>query len=134
MKTLHHPLHSSLGFILTEACVSLALVGLVLGVASLLLTQHARATEYFLNERRAQLAAESCVERMRIGVLEVVDGNFTDDAGISYEIRVMNADAAWQPLQRVKILAVVGEKKRRAAQYSLNAYVDATVGSRGKGP
>ena len=133
MKTPQHHQRTSRGFILTEACVSLALVGLVLGVASLLLTQHSRATEYFLNQRRAQLAAESCVEKMRLGVLEVMDMSFTDDAGITYEIRVTEADAAWQPLRRVNVLAIVGEKKGRTARYSLNAYLDHTTASRGAG-
>ena len=53
---------------LTEAIVSLALIGMLLSAVSLLLTRHARATDYLLNYRRAQLAAESCVERMRAGV------------------------------------------------------------------
>ena len=134
MKPIQHQIHFSRGFILTEACVSLALIGLVLGVASLLLTQHARATEYFVNYRRAQLAAESCVERMRIGALEVVDGKFTDDTGILYEIRVTEADPAWQPLRRVHVLTIVGDKKVRPARYSLNTYLDPTKASRGVKP
>ena len=133
MKPFRHQRDSSRGFILTEACVSLALVGLVLGVASLLLSQHARATEYFVNYRRAQLAAESCVERMRIGAIEAIDAEFTDQAGIIYEVRVTEADAAWQPLGRVSVLAIVGGDKGRTARYSLNAYLDSTKASRGTG-
>ena len=125
---------ASRGFILTEACVSLALVGLVLGLASLLLTQHARATDYFMDYRRAQLAAESCVERMRVGDIEVTDLNFTDEAGIAYEIRVTEADAAWQPLRHVTVSVLAGKEKACPARYSLNTYVDPAIASRGKGP
>jgi hypothetical protein len=121
------------GFILTEACVSIALVGLVLGVASVLLTQHARATEYFVDYRRAQLAVESCVDQMRIGAIGMVDSNFTDDAGITYEIRVSDGEEAWQPLRRVTVLAVVDKHKAHPARYSLNSYLAAPIPSRGNG-
>jgi hypothetical protein len=107
---------------------------MVLGVASLLLTQHARATEYQLNYRRAQLAAESCVERLHIGALEVVDSDFTDDAGIRYRIRVADAPVAWQPLHHVEILTLVEEKKSGSARYSLRTYLASPIPSRGNGP
>lgn len=122
------------GFVLTEACVSMALVGLVLGVASLLLTQHARATEYFLNYRRAQLAAESCVERMRLGLIDVADGQFTDDAGVRHEIRVMDADEAWQPLRRVEVVAFAEEENASTARYLLQTYLAPPTPSGGIGP
>lgn len=134
MRLLHSQRPASQGFILTEACVSLALVGLVLGVASLLLTQHARATEYFVNHRRAQLAAESCVERMRVGDLAVIDASFVDPGGITCEIRVSQAEAEWQPLRRVRVLAIADEKKRRSARYSAIAYLNPDAAPQEKGP
>jgi Tfp pilus assembly protein PilX len=121
------------GFILTEACVSMVLIGLVLGVASLLLTQHARATQYFLDYRRAQLAAESCVERLRTGVLEMVESNFTDEAGIAYEIRVMDANSVWRPLRRVIVSAAVNEHKTRPARYAIHSYLASPTPSRRDG-
>lgn len=111
------------GMMLTEACVGLALVGVLLGAVSLMLSRQARATDYFLNYRRAELAAQSCVERMRAGLVPVADGTWTDNAGISYDIRTSTADPAWQPLTRVEVTARVVGKYGRVAHYRLTAYV-----------
>lgn len=117
------PLSRPRGVMLTEACVSLVLVGMVLAAMSLLLTRHARATDYFLNYRRSQLAAESCVERMRAGTMAVADAAFTDDAGVSYEIRTSTADQAWQPLTRIDVTARIVGKHGRVAHYRIKAYM-----------
>lgn len=119
--------------ILTEACVSLALVGLVLAMVSLLLTQHASATDYFLNYRRAQLAAESCVERMRVGVLETTNAEFRDEAGIAYEIRIEEADEAWKPLVHVRVTAEIAGRGGRTARYSIGTYVVPRTAAKGAG-
>ena len=121
----HHPPKDPrrCGIILTEACVSIMLVGLVLTMVSLMLTQHARSTDYFLNYRRAQLAAESCVERMRAGVIEVADAAFIDEAGVAYEIRVADANGPWEPLQRVSATASIVGSHGRIARYQLNTYL-----------
>jgi len=119
------------GIMLTEACVGLALIGVLLGAVSLLLSRHARATDYFLNYRRAELAAQSCVERMRAGVIPVVDGTWTDDTGISCEIRTSTADPAWRPLTRVEVTARVVGKYGRVAHYRLAAYVRPSQASGG---
>ena len=112
------------GFILTEACVALALIGLVLGAAALLLIQHSRATEHFINRRRAQLAAESCIERMRAGEMKAVDADFTDENNIAYEVRVIEAESEWKPLSRVSVAATITSGKGRVARYTISAYVD----------
>ena len=109
---------------LTEACVSIMLVGLVLTMVSLLLTRYAQATDYFLNYRRAQLAAESCVERMRAGLIESTDDTFTDEAGVTYEIRVAKADPAWQPLRCTSVTAGVVGKHSRRAHYQISTYLE----------
>ncbi len=121
----HHPPKKPgrCGVILTEACASIMLVGLVLTMVSLMLTRHARSTDYFLNYRRAQLAAESCVERMRAGVLEVADAAFIDEAGVAYEIRVADANGPWESLQRVSATASIVGSHGRIARYQLNTYV-----------
>ena len=120
--------------ILTEACASLALVGLVLAVVSLLLVQHARTTNYFLNYRRAQLAAESCVERMRAKVLDIANADFTDEAGVAYEIRVAEADEPWRPLVCVHVTASIVGHGRHAARYSLSTYLEPGRPLTGAGP
>jgi len=121
----HHPPQDPRrpGVILAEACASIMLVGLVLTMVSLLLTEHARSTDYFLNYRRAQLAAESCVERMRSGVLEVADAAFIDEAGVAYEIRVADANGPWKPLQRVSAMASIVGSHGRIVRYQLNTYL-----------
>ncbi len=111
------------GVILTEACVSIMLIGLVLAMVSLLLTRYARSTDYFLNYRRAQLAAESCVERMRAGVLDVADATLTDEADVIYEIRVTDGDGAWRPLKHVIVTASVVGKHSRSAHYRISTYL-----------
>lgn len=120
--------------ILTEACASLALVGLVLVVVSLLLVQHARATDYFLNYRRVQLAAESSVERMRVRTLGIANADFTDEAGIAHRIRVAETDEAWRPLVCVRVTATVVGKGGRVARYTLSAYLEPEADSTGDGP
>ena len=112
------------GFILTEACVALALIGLVLTAATLLLIQHSRATEHFTNHRRAQLAAESCLERMRSGRMKAVDADFTDENQIAYTVRVAEAESEWKPLRRVSVAATITSGKGQAARYTVSAYVD----------
>ncbi|MBI1826349.1 MAG: hypothetical protein HY287_15490 [Planctomycetes bacterium] len=111
------------GIILTDTCISLALIGLVLGMASLLLTRHAVATDYFVNYRRAQLAAESCVERMRFGMVAIENARIVDDAGIAFEIQIVDAEESWRPLLRVNVTATAIGKHGRAARYSLGAYI-----------
>ncbi len=100
------------------------LVGLVLTMVSLLMTRYARSTDYWLNYRRAQLAAESCVERMRAGVLEVADATFTVSDGVTYSIRVTNVDGSWRPLKRISVTASVIGKHNRSAHYQINTYLE----------
>ena len=121
------------GVILTEACAAIMLVGLVLGMVSLLLTQYARATDYFLNYRRAQLAAESYVEQMRAGTLDVADASFTDEAGVTYEVRVTDADGDWRPLRQVHVIAGVIGKHSRIARYRISTYVQQLPAPQGGG-
>ncbi len=115
------------GVILVEACASIMLIGLVLAMVSLLLTRYASSTDYFLNYRRAQLAATSCVERMRAGILEVADDEFTDDAGIACTIRVDDVDdkvdSSWQPLSLVHVTTSVMGKHGRVAHYGVRTYL-----------
>lgn len=112
------------GVLLTEACVSIMLAGLVLAMVSLLLTRYARSTDYYLNYRRVQLAAESCVERMRAGTLEVADATFSDEAEVTYEVKVSDAGGAWHPLKHVTVTASVLGKHNRRARYQIHAYLE----------
>ncbi len=125
MKPASHTSSVSRAIVLTEAIVSIMLVGMVLGVVSLLLARYARATDYFLNHRRAQLAAESCVERMRSGKLAVADATFTDDARVNCEIRVTAADETWAPLRHVQITTTVTGRHGKTTRYALATYVAA---------
>ena len=111
--------------VLLEACISIMLIGLLLTLVSLVLTHYARATDYFLNYRRAQLAAESCVERMRAGVLDVEDAVFVDDAGINYDIQVGAAEGDWAPLRRVRVRAEATGRHGRKSGYELTTFVAA---------
>ena len=111
--------------VLLEACVSMMLIGLLLTAVSLVLTRYARATDYFLNYRRAQLAAEACVERMRAGVLEVEDMVFSDEAGINYDIEVGAAEGDWAPLRRVRVRTEATGKHDRKSRYELITFVAA---------
>ncbi len=123
MKSPHSKVSRAGALMLVEACVALALAGMVLAMVSLLMTQYARSTDYFLNYRRVQLAAESQIERLRAGLLPLEDAAFTDDAGISYRISVTDADAAWAPLRHVRVTATVTAKHNRRVRYELSAYV-----------
>ena len=122
------------GVMLTEACVGLALVGMVLTAVSLMLTRYARGADYLLNYRRAQLAAESCIERMRAGLVDVADGAFVDEADVAYLIRVTPAEDSWRPLQRVELTARIIGKHGRIAQYRISTHVAAPGESRGDVP
>lgn len=73
---------------LLEACVAIMLIAIVLALVSVLVTHYADASDYFLNHRRAQLAAEANVERLRAGLIPIADAAFTDEAGIAIEIHI----------------------------------------------
>jgi len=109
--------------VLTEAIGSLALLGLLLGLTSLVLTRYARATDYFLNARRAQWAAEAHVERLRSGALPLRDATAVDENGVECTIQVTDAPAAWAPLRQVRVLAVVTGKHGRQARCELTTFV-----------
>ncbi|MFQ5589829.1 MAG: hypothetical protein ACE5HE_01575 [Phycisphaerae bacterium] len=123
MKPRRPGLTGHRGVVLAEACVSIMLVGLVLGMVSLMLTRYARSLDYFVNYRRAQLAAESCVERMRAGAIPAADATLTDEVGLTYEIRVANEEGSWQPLKRVDVTASVPGKYSRIARYRICTYI-----------
>lgn len=134
MKNRFTHSRASRGFVLVEAGAALGLVGLLLGIASLLLAEHARTMDYFLDYRRAQLAAESCLERMRVGDIRIADSDFTDATGVDYQIRVGKNDALWEPLLQVQVRAVVGAHKVRPAQYAVSAFLDPGQRSPGGSP
>ena len=104
--------------------MSIMLAGLVLAMVSLLLTRYARSTDYYINYRRVQLAAESCVERMRAGTLEIADATFSDEAMVNYEIGVSDASSAWQPLKHVTVTVGVVGKHNRPARYQIVTYLE----------
>lgn len=127
--------------LLTEAIVSLAIVGMVLAASSLLVTGYARSTDYLINCRRVQLATEAAAERLRAtGTcrpasdnhrLPLRDDSFTDETGISYEVQVLSAEAPWEPLMLVRITATFAGKHGRVARHELRTYVSAAQTERG---
>jgi len=119
---IHPPSRRSV--VLVEACTSLMLIGLVLGMVSLLLTRYARATDYFLNYRRAQLAAQSCIDQLRIGNVAAANATFTDQTGVTYAIQVFDdSDDSWRPLTPVWVTASVVGKHGRTVRYRLGTYL-----------
>ena len=61
MSHMEGPLSRRRAIVLLEATVSIMLIGIVLGAVSVLMVRYSRSVDYFLNYRRAQLAAESCI-------------------------------------------------------------------------
>jgi len=114
--------------------VALVLIGLLLAAVSMIMVRHARASDYFLNYRRAQLAATSLIERMRAGLAEVSDESFADGAGVSYVVRVTEPAQAWRPLQRVEVTARVVGKHSRIAQYRVATYMAVPPTTQGGAP
>ena len=126
---------SARAVLVTEAVLSLALIGLVLTASSLLVTGYARSTDHLLNCRRVQLAAEAAAERLRVtgtcrpaldrrpALLPLCDDSFTDDAGISYRVQLLPAEAPWEPLTLVSITATVTGKHGRVARSELRTYI-----------
>lgn len=122
------------GVVFVEACTAIMLLGLVLTMVSVMVTGHARAVDFLVNERRAQLAAESYVERMRAGLVAVADADVTEEAGVSYEVRVTEAEGAWRPLVHVAVTARVIGKHGRIAPYCLSTYLPPLPLTEGGGP
>jgi|GEM_PF-7054125 len=112
------------GVILVEACVAIALMGLLLTMISLMVTRYSRAVDYYVNYRRVQLGAESQVERLRAGMLPIEADSFTDESGISYAVRVDDAPAQWSPLKHVVVTGRVTGKHSRRIQCELHAFVE----------
>jgi len=121
-RTISH-VRTCRAFILTETCVSLALMGMVLAAVSLLIVRHAAATDYLVNYRRAQLAAESTANILRCGALEAVDADFMNSEEIRITVQRTMGDPAWEPLQCVRITATVTGRHRQVARYSIQTYV-----------
>ena len=91
---------------LLEACVSIMLVGLGLAVVSC------------LHELPAAPG-----ERMRAGALQVGDSVFVDDAGITCDIQVSDAEGDWAPLRRVHVRTEVTGRHGRRSRYELMTFV-----------
>ncbi len=109
--------------VLLEATVSIMLIGIVLGAVSLLMVRYSQSVDYFLNYRRAQLAAESCIERMRAGEFPVADAIMNDPGGVQCEITVDDGADSWKGLQRVSVAARATGKHGRVASFRLVTYV-----------
>ncbi len=117
--------------VLLEATVSIMLIGMVLGAVSLLMVHYSRSVDYFLNYRRAQLAAESCIERMRAGELPVAPVIINDPGGVQCEITVDQGADLWKGLQRVGVTARATRKHGRVASFQLVTYVSPQVAGQG---
>ena len=109
--------------ILLEVTVSIMLIGIVLGAVSLLMVRYSQSVDYFLNYRRAQMAAESCIERMRAGELPVVAAIMTDPGGARCEITVVDGADRWRGLQCVRVTARVTGRHGSVASFRLVTYV-----------
>ena len=120
--------------LLAEAVVAISLIALILGLVSVLVARYGRSTDYYVNYRRLQLGVESQIDRMRAGALPVEDGEFTDESGLSYEIRVSQPPSAWAPLKQVSIVGHVTGKHSRRIRCELQAYVAAPTATREEPP
>lgn len=119
--------------ILLEATVSIMLIGMVLGAVSLLMVRYSQSVDYFLNYRRAQMAAESCIERMRAGELPVEAAIMTDPGGARCEITVDDGADRWKGLYCVRVTARVTCKHGRIASFRLVTYVSPHAAGQGGG-
>lgn len=117
--------------VLLEATVSIMLIGIVLGAVSLLMVRYSQSVDYFLNYRRAQLAAESCIERMRAGELPVAAAIMNDPGGVECEITVNDGADLWKGLQRVRVTARATGKHGRVTSFRLVTYVSPQVAGQG---
>ncbi len=120
--------------VLLEATVSIMLIGIVLGAVSLLMVRYSRAVDYFLNYRRAQLAAESFIERMRAGELPVAAAIMNDPGGVHCEITVDDGAEIWKELQFVRVTARITGKHGRVASFRLVTYVSPQGAGKGGEP
>jgi len=111
-------------FMMVEASVAIVLMGVLLAMVSRFSAGYNRATDYYLNYRRVELAAESQVERMRAFLLPVKTTTFTDEAGISYQIEIEDAPAQWAPLKRVTVTAQAIGKNSRRIRFKIHAFVN----------
>ena len=131
MNNMEGQLSRRPGIVLLEATVSIMLIGMVLGAVSLLMVRYSESVDYFLNFRRAQLAAESCIERIRAGELPVAAVILNDPGGAQCEITVDEGADSWKGLQRVRVTARVTGKHGRVASFRLVTYVLPQTGGQG---
>ncbi|RJP35772.1 MAG: hypothetical protein C4547_08970 [Phycisphaerales bacterium] len=127
MKQPSNPSRPRRGMMLAEACVALTLIGMILGLASVLLIRYSRAADYYLNYRRVQLGVESQIERLRAGALSVADAPFEDEGGITYTVTVLDAPASWQPLTQVNVTGEYTARHGRVIQAQASAMIDLTA-------
>ncbi|MCH8149114.1 MAG: hypothetical protein IH987_14215 [Planctomycetes bacterium] len=117
--------------VMLEATVSIMLIGTVLGAVSLLMVRYSQSVDYFLNYRRVQLAAESCIERLRAGELPLADAIMNDPGGVQCEITMDDGTDIWKGLHRVQVTARVTGKHGRVASFRLVTYVSAQRAGQG---
>lgn len=109
------------GFITLEVLASLALTGILLGVATKLVLTYNRANDHYLARQRAQLAAESYVEYVRAGLAPPQD---TDC--VRYEATQSPGAGDWKGLTRISVTAFVKTRHGpapRAARYTAVTYL-----------
>ena len=131
MNHSERPLSRQRAVVLLEATVSIMLIGIVLGAVSLLMVRYSRSVDYFLNYRRVQMAAESCIERMRAGELPIAPVIINDPGGVQCEITVDQGADLWKGLQRVGVTARVTGKHGRISSFRLVTYVSPQVTGQG---
>jgi hypothetical protein len=99
------------------------LIALVLSLLAAFLIRYTQSSDYFVNYRRAQLGAESCVEEIRAGIRELRDTEIPDANGMSLRVRVLEEPApTWQPLIAAEITASISGKHGKVAHYTITTH------------
>lgn len=106
------------GFVATEVVAAAVLTGILLAALAWSVVTYDRTGDYLMSRHRAQLAAESCLERLRAGLPPPNDAD-----AVQYRVGRQPGQGPWTGLTKVTVTATVSARHQRTACFTLTAYL-----------
>jgi len=121
MISIHRPRRA---FIITELAASLGLMGLLAVVIAMMMAAYRRADDYYMTQRRLQLAVEGQMEVYRAGqALPASPSAMVERDTLSLTVRHSPAAGDWAGLRLVEIHGSAPDRQGRTVTVVIRAYL-----------
>jgi hypothetical protein len=114
----HRPNHRKAAFVVFDVVAALVIIGILLAALAWLVVSYDKAGDCMMARYRAQLAAETCLERLRAGLPPPKDAD-----GMQYTVERQPGQGPWAGLTRVTVATTVNARHQRTARFTLTAYL-----------